>query len=290
MRERALLKVAERILSIEEAQKVVRSFDVIGDIAVIKLPNALEDKKHEIARELMKEIPHIKTVFMQASPVHGEYRVRSLEWLAGEKRTTSIHREHGCSFEVDLSKVYFSPRLIHERWRIAGLVNDGETVVNMFAGVGCYSIIIAKRKPNCLVYSIDVNPAAVELMKRNVTLNNLSEKVIPIEGDAREQIEGKLRGLADRVLMPLPEKAYEYLDAALTALKGEGYIHYYDFIHAKKGENPLEKTWAKVHRKLIDLNALSTLYSGRVVRSIGPNWYQVALDISIALNKFKSKF
>ena len=185
-------------------------------------------------------------------------------------------------FSVDLAKCYFSPRLLYERSRLAGLVKEGEIVVNMFAGVGCFSIIIAKKAFPTQVYSIDINPNAVKYMEENVKLNRVYGKVTPILGDSKEVITAKLIGRADRVLMPLPEKALEYLPDALSALKkGRGWIHFYDFQHASGHENPTGKTKQKVAAKLDGLGVSYRFGGSRIVRSTGPNWFQIVLDIQV---------
>jgi len=181
-----------------------------------------------------------------------------------------------------LAKCYFSPRLSYERMRIARQVQPGEVVVNMFAGVGSYSIIIAKHTQASKVYSMDLNPDAVGYMLENIGLNGVQNRVVAIQGDAKDVISENLRGVANRVLMPLPERAYEYLDYALLALHpGDGWVHYYAFEHAKKPENPMEKTETKVAEKLEGLNVNFDMPSHRVVRTTGPNWYQTVVDIKI---------
>jgi tRNA (guanine37-N1)-methyltransferase len=153
----------------------------------------------------------------------------------------------------------------------------------MFAGVGCFSIAIAKHSKAKKVYSIDINPHAVQYMRLNTALNKVEEIVEPIEGDSKEVIASRLRNVADRVLMPLPEKAYEYLDYAIMALKpAGGIIHYYDFEWAGKNENPIMKVIDKVSRKLKDLNLDFNFSFARIVRTVGPRWYQVVLDIFIS--------
>jgi tRNA (guanine37-N1)-methyltransferase len=150
----------------------------------------------------------------------------------------------------------------------------------MFAGVGCFSIIIAKHSDAEKVYSIDINPVAVKSMQENVRLNRVYDKIVPMLGDAKDIIEKRLRHIADRVLMPLPEKACEYLPYALLALKrAGGWIHYYDFEHAKKNENPIVKIKLKVAEKLESLGVDFQIPFGRVVRATGPNWHQIVLDI-----------
>jgi len=161
---------------------------------------------------------NVKTVLAQTSSVCGDFRLRKLDFVAGENKTVTVHKEFECLFSVDVGKCYFSPRLLYERMRIAKQVGDREVVVNMFAGVGCFSIVIAKHSKAEKIYSIDVNSAAIQFMQENIRLNKVYRKVIPIQGDAKEVIEERLRCTADRVLMPLPEKTFEYLPYAVSAL------------------------------------------------------------------------
>ena len=174
---------------------VYNAFDIIGDIAITKLPNSSQANAKSLAEAIMNRHRNVKAVFLQDSPVTGDFRLRSLVHVAGENRTRTVHKESGCSFAVDVEKCYFSPRLSHERLRIAQLVQPDETVVNMFAGVGCFSIIIAKRQPTAKVYSIDINPAAVQFMQENIRLNRVYGKVVPLLGDAKEIVENPTAAL-----------------------------------------------------------------------------------------------
>lgn len=269
-------------LTSEEIAIVYKSYDVVGDIAVIRIPEPILGHRETIAEALMLQHKHVKAVWRQSSPVSGGFRLRELEWLRGEKETETVHKEHGCLFKVDIKDCYFSPRLAFERMRIANLVSADEVVVNMFAGVGCYSITIAKHSGAARVFSIDINPVAVRYMRENALLNKVVDRVLPLEGDARTVIEKTLRKTANRVIMPLPEKAYEYLDTALCAVKPEGgYIHLYCFEHAKKGESPVEKAKSKVAEKLRKRNVIFELPFARIVRQTGPNWYQLVTDIKV---------
>jgi len=259
-----------------------KSYDIIGDIAVIRIPDSLKNKRELIAEAVMQTHKHVKTVLQQTSPVSNEFRLRRLEWVTGERKTETFHKEYGCVFKVDLEKCYFSPRLSYERMRIAKQVKPGEVVVNMFAGVGCYSILIVKHSQASRIYSIDLNSDAVQYMLENVLLNKVHNRVVPIHGDAEIFVQQTLKNSADRVLMPLPEKAYEYLDYALLALKpAGGWIHYYDFEHAKKSENPIEKTEARVMEKLRRLNVNFEIPFHRIVRGVGPNYFQIVLDVKL---------
>ncbi|MBE0520067.1 class I SAM-dependent methyltransferase family protein [Candidatus Bathyarchaeota archaeon] len=271
-----------QFVSSEELTYIYNSYDVIGDIAIIRVTERSRKYSRIIAETIMNVQRNVKTVLAQTSSVRGDFRLRKLDFIAGQNKTTTVHKESGCLFSVDVEKCYFSPRLLYERMRVAKQVGNGEVFVNMFAGVGCFSIIVAKHSKAERVYSIDVNPAVFRFMQENVRLNRVYGKVVSVEGDAKKVIEKKLRRIADRVLMPLPEKAFEYLPYALLSLKkAGGWIHYYNFEYAKKNENPIEKVKLKVTEKLQSLGVTFTIPLDRVVRTTGPNWYQVVLDIKV---------
>jgi len=253
---------------------------VVGDIAIIRIPREIYDRRKQVAEAVMEVNNHIRTVLCQVAPVGGSFRLRGLRWVLGERKTRTTYREYGCVLKVDLARTYFSPRLAYERMRMAELVKPGEEVVNMFAGVGSFSIAIARHSLAKRIHSIDINVDAVALMKENVRLNGVEDKIVPMLGDAMDLIEKDLQHVADRVLMPLPERAYAYLGAAILALKlTGGVIHYYDFIHADKNEDPIQKTVGKVSTRLEELNIRHEASFSRVVRSVGPYWHQVVLDI-----------
>jgi tRNA (guanine37-N1)-methyltransferase len=269
-------------MSPEELSHVYSSYDIVGDIAIIRLTDVSKKSAKRIADAVMSVHGNVKTVLSQIGAVVGDFRLRKLSYVAGENKAITVHRESGCIFSVDLNACYFSPRLSHERMRAASLVQADETVVNMFAGVGCFSIIIAKHVNTAKVYSIDINSVAIQFMTENVRLNRVYEKVIPMLGDAKRIIENQLGGYADHVLLPLPEKALEYLPHAVSALKPSGgWIHIHTFEHATKTENPAEKAKQKVKEALDGIGAGFEVPRARVVRSIGPNWWQLAIDVNV---------
>jgi tRNA (guanine37-N1)-methyltransferase len=276
-----LRELLSKTLPSENLAGVYNSYDVVGDMAIIRLTKESYERRAVIAKALMASHKNVRTVLAQTGAIHGSFRLRTLEYVAGEKKTATLHRESGCSFQVDVERCYFSPRLQGERMRVAKQAKDGEVIVNMFAGVGCFSILIAKQRNVEKVYSIDVNPVAVQYMQENIRVNGVFGKVIPIVGDAKITVEKRFCHVADRVIMPLPEKALEYLPYAVLAMrKTGGLIHYYDFEHATKEENPVEKVKSRVAKKLGSEVTFDVPFA-RVVRSTGPNWYQVVLDIDV---------
>lgn len=274
-----LKNVLAGVLGPEEASQVYSAFDQVGDIVIIKVPDGLAGKKDVIAEAILANVKTAKAVFAQSSPVKGDFRVRDLEFLAGENRTVTEYREHGCRFRVDVAKTYFSPRLSTERQRIACLVRDGEIIVNMFAGVGTYSIIIAKANRTCKVYSIDSNPVASELCAENARLNKVADRVLPVCADAHDAIKSRLAGVADRVLMPLPERAREFVDPAVAALKGRGTVHYFAHVQADGKKEAKELGTADARDAFCKYRHRVT--ETTVVREVGPRLYQIVADVQV---------
>lgn len=277
-------RLAEQLYGPEKAKKFWQRLEIIGDIAIIRQPFDVSlDELKPLAEKILEELPYIKSVWAAVSPVEGQYRLRKFAHLAGEKRSETIYKEHGCLFKLDITRVYISPRLGYEHIRIARLVEPGEVVVNMYAGAGLFSIIIARYAKPKKVYSIDINPDAYRYMVENVKLNRVENIVEPILGDAAKVIEEKLVGVADRVLMPLPELALDHLPYAVKALRKDGKktIHIYLHVHAGRGEDPIEKGWKIVVDRLDELGLKAEKLFGRVVRDVGPRWYQVVLDIRV---------
>jgi len=200
-----LKKTLESVLSTKESDELISAFDQIGHIIIIRIPDSLTSKKKLIGETLLDQVKSAKSIFYQSSSVDGEFRTRDLEILAGEDKTETEYKESGCRFLVDVRNVFFSPRLSSERTRIAEFVNNDEVVVNMFGGVGIFSIIAAKMK-KCTVFNIDINPFATKLCKKNIAINRLVGNVISIHGDASQVINSQLENKSDRTLMLLPEK------------------------------------------------------------------------------------
>lgn len=265
------------ILSEKEVSEIYGAFDQIGDIIIIRIPDSLLSKKKIIGNTLLEKVKTAKSVFYQSSPVEGNFRIRNLELLAGEDKTETEYKEHGCRFRIDVQKAFFSPRLSTERERIANLINDGETVINMFGGVGMFSIIAAKKK-KCVVYNIDINPDAIELCRKSISLNKLKGQVESIVGDASQIIEEKLADKGNRILMLLPERSDEFLDSAIKATKSSGIIHYYSHQHADKRQDATELS--KQHFLQVT-PVKSEIIGGRMVRPVGPRYYQTVVDVRI---------
>jgi tRNA (guanine37-N1)-methyltransferase len=266
------------ILTEEEAKELYGAFDQIGNIIILRVPDSLLSKRKVIGEVLLDKVKTAKSVYCQSSPVEGDYRIRKLELLAGEDKTETEYKEHGCRFKIDVEKTFFSPRLSTERERIAEMIRDDETIINMFGGVGMFSIVAAKKK-KCHVYNIDINPDAARLCSENILLNKLKGTVESIEGNATKIIEEKLLETGDRVLMLLPERSDEFLDSAIKAAKKKAIIHYYCHIHAEKKE--YVSSLAPQHFLGV-VNVKSEILGAKIVRPVGPRFYQAVVDAAIS--------
>ena len=275
-----LKKALASILTENESQQLISAFDQIGSIIIVRIPDSLISKKKIIGETLLEQVKTTKSVFFQSSPVEGDFRTRNLELLAGDDKTETEYKESGCRFIVNVEKAFFSPRLSTERERISNLVNDNETIVNMFGGIGMFSILSAKKK-SCTVYNIDINPDASTLCEENTRLNKLKGNVISLNGDASDIIKKELQNSANRVLMLLPERSDEFLDSAISSLKTNGIIHYYSHIHADKKQDAAKLS--EVH--FLKTNATnSKILNSKIVRPIGPRFYQTVVDAAIQKN------
>jgi tRNA (guanine37-N1)-methyltransferase len=273
-----LKKALENVLTENESNELISAFDQIGEIIIVRIPDSLLAKKKIIGKALLDEVKIVRSVFYQASAVEGEFRTRSLEILAGEDNTETEYKEFGCRFTVDVKNAFFSPRLSTERDRISNLVQNGEVVNNMFAGIGMFSILAAKKK-KCTVYSLDINPIASKLCETNIKLNKLAGNIISINGNASEIIKEQLMNKSDRTLMLLPERSDEFLESAINTTKDGGIIHYYSHIHADK-KIDAGKLSEEHYLKVTPVK--SEIINSKIVRPVGPRFYQTVVDIKIS--------
>lgn len=205
----------------DQPEGIKGSYDIIGSIVLMKRSNTRDPIK--VARAVLQR-PGIKSVFLDHG-VHGENRTRRLELIAGEDNRIAMYRENGIVLRVDVCRAYFSPRLATERMVVSGGVRDGDFIIDMFAGIGPFSILIA-RNHACRIVAMDHNESAISLLRDNMGLNRLKGTIEPVQGDAREKIS-EYRN-ADRIIMNLPHGAYAFVGSALKALKPGGILNFYE--------------------------------------------------------------
>ncbi|MFH1780070.1 MAG: class I SAM-dependent methyltransferase family protein [Candidatus Micrarchaeota archaeon] len=276
-----LKELLSSVLSKTELSDLVKSFDVIGSICIIEVHDSLLKKKKLIAKKILEANKHVKTVLMKKSAMLGEYRVRDLEWLAGEKTTLALYKEAGAVMRVDLSKVYFSVRLAFERMRIAKKIRPGEKILALFAGVGPFPLVFFKKQKNVEIIAVELNPIAVSLMRENVVLNKAEHAIKVVQGDVNK-IVPKLKNLADRIVMPLPHTGFDFLDSALIAAKKNCVIHFYCFNSIEENKKkPFNEALVFVRTACKKRKRKYRVLNKRIVRPYSPKQSQVVIDFKV---------
>lgn len=264
----------------EHLAKFRKSFDIIGDAIVFQPTEEMRTYRKELVEAIKLVYPRVRLVLAKKTPLEGEIRVAEYEAWYGKGSYETIHKEYGCIYYLDITKVFFTPRLSTERNRVCNLVKDDEIVCDLFAGVGPFSILISKKKKPKIVYACDINEYAYSYLRRNIIANRVGDKVKAFLGDAREVAKEKINKKCDRVIMNLPKSAYLFLDAAKEAINPNGgIIHLYIF---RKDEEKFEEKVNTIKQKLKEagFSNFEILFSKRV-REIGPREYNEVLDILV---------
>ncbi len=264
------------VLTAEELQELVGSYDVVGDIAVIIVPEKLKAYEKLIANAILVNNRSIKVVAKRAGLYGGEFRTIPLCILAGENRKETEAREFGIRLRLNPERVYYSVRSGNERRRIAALVTPGESVLVLFSGVAPYPLVISRFSCAKVIVWIENNPEAHMYALQNLQLNKKLRNIILYLGDA-SVVMPFFRKPFDRVVMPLPTMAGTFLPDALRVLKPGGYLHFYDLQRADCFADSLAKITAScsaVNRQA----ACST-----IVRCghCGPRTYRICVDTLI---------
>jgi tRNA (guanine37-N1)-methyltransferase len=272
---RSLREVLVNILPDELHQYIPSSIDFVGDVALIHIPEELESYSREIGRAVMEIYPRVKTVLSKQGGTIGEYRVRMFNVIAGGLDTETIHREHGCIYKLDIMKTFFNPRMSGERLRIALQVKDNENVLDMFAGVGPFSILIAKKNPTVKVTAIELNPDAYRYLLTNISLNKVKDRVKAIHGDVR-QVLRDIEAVYDRIIMDLPFDSLKFFGLALSKLEKNGVIHLY---HVESGEDSVSKASTKVAKLSEEIGYKVEIVYSRQALEVAPLKFIITLDL-----------
>jgi tRNA (guanine37-N1)-methyltransferase len=265
---------------------MAHGYDVIGSkdkaIAIIEVrdEDARAGVEKERASAIMSRNRHIVSVLKKESAREGEFRVREYSLVAGDSDTEVLHVENGYKLLVDPQKAYFSNRESTERMHVASQVRPGELVMVMFAGIGPYAIAIAKARPDVQkVIAVESNPEAVRYMEHNVRINKLSHKVQPVQGDVRDACK-PWYGMCDRVVMPLPLGAGEFLDIAFECSKRGAVVQLYSWGNEADGSiyTAAEKTIESFAKKA---GRTYDIIGRRKVLPYAPGRYKVCVEFKV---------
>ena len=219
-------------LTKKEIKSIPRSYDVVGDLLIFSdFPDTLAKKEKLVAEQILQEHSNVKVVLKKIKQYSGVFRTPTLRILGGERRKKTIYKENGVRLLINPEKMYFSSRLSTERKRIYCQIKSGEEVLVMFSGAGPYPVVISKNTSAKEIYGIEINPSAHEYALESLKLNKINNVKLYC-GDVNK-ILPKIKKKFDRILMPLPKDASDFLQIALKKINNKGIIHLYDFEEEK---------------------------------------------------------
>ncbi|KAM9477843.1 tRNA (guanine(37)-N(1))-methyltransferase [Clarias gariepinus] len=279
-----------------EGQDVTSGFSRVGHIAHMNLRDHQLPYKHLIGQVIMDKNPGVTCVVNKTNTIDSTYRFFQMEVLAGENNMVAKVKENGVSYEFDFSRVYWNPRLSTEHERVVSLLRRGDVVFDVFAGVGPFAVLAARR--GCSVFANDLNPESYKWLRHNSKLNKVDSKVTTFNLDGREFIQGPMRErLPDlirnsgpsssiHVIMNLPALALDFLDAFRGLLRGETdpgpdntvlpRVHVYGF---SKEDEPERDVLERAELRL------GTSLKGRcdvhMVRNVAPNKEMMCVSFSM---------
>lgn len=253
-----------------------RAFDTVGTIAILEIPKGLEKYEKAIAATLLEVTPSIETVVKKVGGHVGKYRKQKVRVLAGKRTKSTIHCENGIRLKIHVENTYFSARTATERMRVARLVKPGEDVLVMFSGAAPFVLVIAKNSAAKRVVGVEINPLSHKLALESLESNKkIASRITLYNGDVRK-IVPKL-GKFDRVLMPLPKDAEEYMHVALGASHAGTIIHFYSFCKEEKIEEAAPQILAVCKKLGRKCRALRTVKAGQT----GVREYRVCVDVEV---------
>ena len=263
-------------LSEEELGTLKTAHDMVGSIAIIEIPESLVDKETIIADAFLHSHKSIKTVVKKAGEHEGAFRTQRMQHLAGDHTLETVHTELGVKLKMNVEQVYYSTRSSTERKRVYEQIVPGENVLVMFSGCGPFPLAIARNTEAKRVVGIELNPMAHAYGLQNVQLNKL-DNVELLEGDVR-MIVPKLGETFDRIIMPLPHTASDFVDLLPSVSKPGTIIHLYDF---EDEPGFYEKAAAKLESACQNANIKCEILTVVKCGQFSPHRFRVCVDFKI---------
>lgn len=253
-----------------EKKLLPAGWQVLGDIIIVSICRQLEQRKKEIGSALLSLYPGCSTVLLDRG-INGRMRQPEREIIAGEK-TGCVHRENGCSFKLDAMRLMYSRGNLAERKQMSKL-GKGEVVVDMFAGIGYFSIPMAVHAKPDKIFAIEINPVAYDYLKENIRLNKVEDIVEPVAGDCAHVAT---TGTANRVIMGYLN-AHEYLGHGIRALLPGGIIHYHEAVPEAVERRPVKR----VIEAALSAGRKAEIIKMRRIKKYSPGVWHVVVDAMV---------
>ncbi|MBU2496565.1 MAG: class I SAM-dependent methyltransferase family protein [Nanoarchaeota archaeon] len=268
----------KRKITKQELSMLPRAFDIVGNIAIINLPRELRRKEKLVAQEILK-LKNIETVVNKIGGITGKLRRTPYKVVSGKKTFETMHKENNCRMKMDISKVYFSPRLASDRLDIAKQVKKNEKILVMFAGILPYTLVIARNSKAKEIYAIEINKSAAKYALENIKLNKV-DNVVFIRGDVKKVIPSfKRKGMKfDRIVMPRPQIRDTFLKYAFSVAKKGTIIHFHDFL--KEEEIPVVAE-GRIRQEAFYAKRKVKILRCKKTGEIAPYKYRVRVDFQV---------
>lgn len=272
-----LKDILRKKLSKKELNLIPSSFDVIGNILIFSdFPKELIKKEKIIGNEILKNYKNIRSIFKKTKKYSGKFRTPKLKLLAGENNKETICKENNVRLKLNAEKVYFSPRLSEERKRIFKKIKNNENILVMFSGVAPYPIVISKNTRAKEIYGIEINPTAHKYALENLKLNKAENKINLFLGDVKK-ILPKINERFDRIIMPLPKGAENFLNLALDKINKNGTIHFYNFAEENKYDKIIKIINIECKKKKRKCKIINIVRCGQ----FSPRVFRVCIDFKV---------
>ncbi len=224
--------------------RIPSSFYIVGDIALISIDDDIADRYGElIAKAIMCLHPSIRAVYAKHQTV-GIERTRLVKFLGGDRKTTTLYKEHGLKMLVDIEKVYINPALSTEHKLVSDYIERNQLILDLFTGIGPF-VLHAARKDYVYAIACDINLEALKLLIKNISLNKIKGLIDVIATDSFRMVDGLRRDCFDHIIANLPHRALELLCKMIEMVVSGGYIHIYSI--AKSEQEVLDN----IHRKTL---------------------------------------
>jgi tRNA wybutosine-synthesizing protein 2 len=269
-------------LTEEEIRLLPRGFQTLGKVIILKLNPILLDKKELIGKACLELYPHIRSVFINVGKIEGKFRTpNAIQYLVGENNPIVEHKEHGIVYKFDITKIMFSKGNLTERKYLATVVKPNEIIIDMFAGIGYFSLPIARHSQVKQIFSIELNPDAYKSLVENIKINELQEIITPIFGNSNEEVlKLSSEGIkADRIIMGVFPAPKDFIKNALTLVKSAGTVFHYEGVIK-------EEYYLQLYEEFKDIAKKEKYYckldNKRFVKSYGPHLKHLVLDILVS--------
>ena len=262
-----------------------RGYQELNHIAILNLKPELREYASQIAKSMHEILPSLKAIWHKTGKIEGKYRQpQGLVHLWGDSNSEIILTENQVKYKFDFTKIMFAKGNVTERRILPTRIKEGEVIIDMFAGIGYFSLGMAKTKKPIKIYSIEWNPEAFSYLCENIKLNKVDSIITPIFGDCKDKImelkENKIR--ADRIIMGLLPAPIDAIPAALSIIKEEGVI-VYEGIEGKESTDLFDEFSEIANQE----GFLTSIIERRIVKIYKPHLYHVVIEISVKKKKIE---